>query len=76
QDKQPHEAASEVLYSKAFLQSPYARWSCAERMVTNAFTLYRQWGAKLTNLPEPMGTLDIMRKQAKVAHQFQQQTAH
>ncbi|RLU01129.1 MBL fold metallo-hydrolase [Ketobacter sp.] len=67
QDMLPHEAASHVMHSKAFLQSPYARWDCAERMVTNAFTLYRHWGARLRNLPEPMGTLDILRKQARVA---------
>lgn len=67
QDMLPHEAASKVMHSESFLQSPYARWSCAERMVTNAFTLYRQWGAKLKSLPEPIGTLDILRKQAKVS---------
>lgn len=68
-DKLPHEAANTVLHSRAFLESPYCRWLCAERMVTNAFTLYRQWGAELSSLPEPIGTLDIMRKQAVVAEQ-------
>ena len=67
QDMPPHEAASTVLHSTAFLQSPYARWHCPERMVTNAFTFYRNWGAKLTSLPEPIGTLDILRKQALVS---------
>lgn len=67
QDMLPHEAANSVLKSRAFTESPYRNWSCAERLVTNAYTLYRQWGANLTTLPDPLGTLDILRRQAVVA---------
>lgn len=68
QDKPPHEAAKNVLNSRAFTESPYSKWSCSERLVTNAYTLYRHWGANLAALPEPLGTLDILRKQAVVAN--------
>jgi len=67
QDRLPHDAANLVLSSREFLESPYCKWSCAERLVTNAYALYRQWGAKLATLPDPLGTLDILRKQAVVA---------
>lgn len=63
----PHEAAAAILHSTAFLGSPYARWSAPERLVTNAYTLYRHWGAPADSPPDPLATLDLMRRQARVA---------
>jgi len=69
-DFEPHLAASAVLKSEEYLRSAFAQWGNQERMVTNATTLYRHWGADLSSLPEPLGTMNLMRKQACVAHDF------
>ena len=67
QDKEPHEAALEVLQSRDFAQSVFATWDSPERMVTNAYTLYRHWGASVSRLPEKLGVVDLFRRQAQVA---------
>jgi len=35
-DMLPEEAATDLLLSREFLDSPYSQWSCIERLVTNA----------------------------------------
>lgn len=70
QDKEPDLAAMDVLHGNAFKESIFATWDSPERMVTNAYTLYRHWGADLTSLPGPLGVMDLLRRQAKVAFEM------
>lgn len=67
QSMTPLEAAQSLLFSKVFQETEFARWDSPERMVTNAYFFYRHWGANLSNLPEPLGTLALLRNQAAVA---------
>lgn len=67
QDKEPAVAAMEILHSDAFKNSPYAKWDSPERMVTNAYSMYRNWGANLKSLPGILGVLDQFRHQASAA---------
>lgn len=67
QDKEPAVAAMEVLHSREFKATPFAHWDSPERMVTNAYTLYRNWGADLKSLPGILGVLDQFRHQAQAA---------
>lgn len=69
-DMTPYEAARDVVMSHSFQQSPFAGWDSPERIVTNAFNLYRQWGAKLPSLPGNLGILNIMKQQAKLAFEL------
>lgn len=69
-DMTPLEAARDVLLGPMFQASIFARWSAPERIVTNAFTLYRHWGARLGNLPGPLGVMDVLRQQAQLAQEW------
>lgn len=62
----PLEAARAVALSAQFRSSRYARWDSPERIVTNAHTLYRHWGADTGLPPGTLGTLDLLRKQASL----------
>lgn len=70
----PLEAAKDVVFSRAFQASPFAAWDSPERIVTNAFTLYRGWGASLPPLPGNLGVMNIMRLQAELAFELPQAT--
>ncbi len=70
QDQEPDVAALEVLHSNAFQESVFATWDSPERLVTNAYTLYRHWGADLSSLPGPLSVMDVLRRQAKVAFEL------
>ena len=67
QDKEPAVAAMEVLHSNAFKASPFAHWDSPERLVTNAYTFYRNWGAEFKTYPGLLGVLDQFRHQAIAA---------
>lgn len=67
QDMTPFEAAKAVVFSAAFRASPFAAWDSPERIVTNAYGLYREWGSKLRTLPGKLGVMDILRQQAALA---------
>jgi glyoxylase-like metal-dependent hydrolase (beta-lactamase superfamily II) len=67
----PAEAARDVLFSDAFRQSAFARWDSAERLVTSAYTMYRNWGRPFSRLPETLATMDVLRRQATVAAALQ-----
>lgn len=69
-DMTPLEAARDVLLGAMYRTSIYAHWCLQERIVTNAFTLYRHWGARLGNLPGPLGVMDILRQQAQLAQEW------
>lgn len=64
------DAARAILLSPAFSNSPFARWNSPERLVTNAYTLYRHWGSQQTHLPGNLGTMEILREQAKLAFEL------
>ena len=66
-DMTPIEAAKDVVFSAAFRASPFAAWDSPERIVTNAYGLYREWGAKLRTLPGKLGVMDLLRHQAALA---------
>jgi hypothetical protein len=66
----PYEAARDIVLSAAFKNTPFASWDSPERLVTNAYTLYRQWGASLPSLPGKLGVLNLMRQQANLAFQL------
>lgn len=63
----PLQAANAVLASTDFQSSVFAHWDSPERMLTNAYTLYRHWGAPLPSLPGKLGIMNIMREQASLA---------
>lgn len=63
----PLEAATDVIFSADFATRPWAHWDSPERLLTNATTLYREWGVKLRNLPGKLGTMNIMRQQSQLA---------
>jgi cyclase len=63
----PWEAAKDILLGSDFQTMPFASWDSPERLVTNAFTLYRHWGVKVRRLPGKLGQMDLLRKQAQVA---------
>ncbi len=66
-DMTPTEAAREVIFSNAFRDSAFAHWDSPERILTNAYTLYRSWGVNVGNLPGKLAIMDILRQQAMLA---------
>ncbi len=69
----PEHAALDVLRSESFRASPFSAWACPERLVTNAYTLYREWGCAVGGPGGKLGQLDLMRRQARVAQAISQQ---
>lgn len=69
-DMAPAEAARDLALSREFAASGFAGWDSPERIVTNAFTLYRGWGARLPSLPGVLGPLNILRQQAALAFEL------
>lgn len=67
-DMTPYEAAYDLMLSSEFRSQPFAQWGEAERLLTNTYSLYRHWGARLANLPGPLGIMDVLRQQAKLAY--------
>jgi glyoxylase-like metal-dependent hydrolase (beta-lactamase superfamily II) len=63
----PLEAAREVVFSPPFRTSAFAGWDSPERIVTNAYFLYRHWGARVSPLLGPLGKMNLMRQQAGLA---------
>ena len=63
----PDKAARDVAGDAAFRDSIFARWDSPERIMTNAYTLYRQWGARMPYRPGNLGPMDLMRLQAGLA---------
>jgi glyoxylase-like metal-dependent hydrolase (beta-lactamase superfamily II) len=54
----PAEAAFAVATSASFASQSFARWDSPERLMTNAFTLYREWAAveRCARAPRPIPT--------------------
>jgi len=55
------------LFGADFARRPWAHWDSPERLLTSATTMYRHWGAKLTQLPGKLGPMNLMRQQAQLA---------
>lgn len=68
----PDQAAMDLVTGAAFKQLGYFHWDLPERMVTNAFTMYRQWGTSFNPLPGNLGQMDLMRRQARLAYALPQ----
>lgn len=60
-------AAYDVVLSDDYAQQPFADWNSPERMMTNTHTIYRHLGGR-TNHPQVPELLNILRKQALLAH--------
>jgi len=63
----PLEASRDVVFSLDFRTSAFAGWDSPERIVSNAYTLYRHWGAGFRSLPGKLGVMDLLRQQAGLA---------
>jgi cyclase len=62
----PLEAARDVVFSPGFRTRAFAGWDSPERIVSNAHTLYRQWGANASPLGK-LQLMNLMRQQAGLA---------
>lgn len=72
----PFEAAWDVAHDESFTTSVFARWDSPERLVTNAYTLYRHWGARDLGPPGKLGMMNVMREQARLAFAMSTATPH
>jgi len=63
------EAAYDIVLSSEFGQQPFAGWNSPERMMTNVHTMYRHLQGR-TDHPKVPELLNILRKQALLAHQL------
>ena len=63
------DAAYEIALSKEFAQQPFANWNSPERIMVSTHTLYRQLNGR-TDAPKIPELLNIMRKQALLAHEL------
>jgi hypothetical protein len=72
----PFEAAWDVAHDESFTTSVFARWDSPERLVTNAYTLYRHWGARDLGPSGKLGMMNVMREQARLAFAMSTATPH
>ena len=63
------EAARDIVLGDDFARQPFAAWDSPERMMTNAHTLYRHLRGR-TDYPRAAGLVNILRKQALLAHEM------
>ena len=68
QGMRPDQAAMDLVTGAAFQQLQYVHWDSPERMVTNAFTMYRDWDTSFKPLPGKLGQMDLLRRQARLAY--------
>jgi len=65
----PGKAAYDIVLSKEFSEQPFSGWNSPERMMSNLYTLYRHFKGR-TDSPGVPALLNIMRKQAILAHRL------
>lgn len=70
QSMTPYEAAKDIITSPRFKETPFANWDSPERLVTNAYALYRHWGVSLPSLPGKLDILNLFRQQANLAFEL------
>ena len=63
------DAAYDMALSDDFAQQPFAGWDSPERIMTNVHTMYRHLQGQ-TNSPQVPELMNILRKQALLAHQL------
>lgn len=61
------DAAADIVTSPAYRAQPFAHWDSPERMMTNVHVLYTEFAGRALDL-KPLQILNIMRKQAILAH--------
>jgi len=65
----PGKAAYDIVLSEEFSKQPFSGWNSPERMMSNMYTLYRHFKGR-TGSPGVPALLNIMRKQAMLAHRL------
>ncbi len=63
------DAAHDIVLSDDFARRPFSSWNSPERMMTNVHTMYRHLSGR-TDHPKVPELMNIMRKQALLAHQL------
>lgn len=63
------DAACGIVLSDDFAEQPFAHWNSPERMITSVHTLYRHLQGR-TGHPKAPEMINILRKQALLAHQL------
>ena len=63
------DAAYQIVLSQEFTQQPFANWNSPERIMVSTHTLYRHLDGR-TDSPKIPELLNIMRKQALLAHEL------
>ena len=64
----PRAAARDILLAPDYARQPFADWDSPERLLTSTHTLYRHLQGR-TDHPKPPELLNIMRRQALLAHE-------
>ncbi|MDF1763442.1 MAG: hypothetical protein P1U57_08545, partial [Oleibacter sp.] len=64
------EAAYSIALSDDFQKREFAQWDSPERIVTNAWNIYREWGIEQDSLPGNLGSMNLFRHQAKLAFEL------
>ena len=62
-------AAYDIVLGEEFSKQPFSDWNSPERMMTNMYTLYRHFKGH-TDSPSIPALLNVMRKQAMLAHRL------
>lgn len=65
----PEKVAYDIVLSQDFSKQPFSNWNSPERMMTNIYTLYRHFKGR-TDSPSIPALLNVMRKQAMLAHRL------
>jgi glyoxylase-like metal-dependent hydrolase (beta-lactamase superfamily II) len=65
----PGKAAYDIALSSEFRNKPFSGWNAPERIMSNMHTLYRHFNGR-TDSPGVPALLNIMRKQAMLAHRL------
>jgi cyclase len=63
------DAAYDIVLNKDFSRRSFSAWNSPERMMTNVHTLYRQFKGRKDS-PKIPELLNVLRKQAKLAHEL------
>jgi hypothetical protein len=65
----PADAAYDIALGSEFARQPFADWNSPERIMVTVHTMYRHLQGR-TDHPKTLELLNIMRKQALLAHQL------
>jgi hypothetical protein len=65
------DAAHDIAHSAEFASQPFANWDSPERIVVSTHTIYRNLRGQ-TRHPRPLDMLNLMWKQAMLAHELRE----